>query len=569
MSSDAAVRSATATQLAEPRIAARIPAAWWIIVGVAVLAYLLPLRALLHAPGAAMEEGFMLVFPDRVLHGAVANKDFLYLYGPGSLWALAALYKVFGTHLLVERLAGLAQLVGMAVAAGLLVRWWGRSVAVTAVVLNVMFVMPSLQLVAIPWTGGAALALGSLVALLQARHDGGDRGALWALIGGVLAGLAMLFRIDLGLALALGGAAALWALPRPIVTRAVIGTAIGLSPYLAHLALAGPATVWRGMLIDPMIHLRAARHLPVPPNPDHLVGVARVIAAFDPSWPLPRLTPPQQLFAWFLLLVVLAVALLAFGIWRVRRAPSAFRPRVLLAGALFGLGIFPQAVQRADSAHLAWVSGTLVVLLPAALAEAITLVRPAWRSSRIGFAAGVGVIIGVSLLLPTYTARRYIGAVQDSFHLPKTIEISNDGRSWYVGSDAGFADSIERLLQAVERDVKPGSRIIVGNSDMRRVPYNDTFLYYLLPRFVPGTASMEFEPGLTNRRGTTLTGEMRRADAFIASDRWLGWDEPNDAMKPGDPGPADVLHSKFCPTEDFGNGFKLFLPCPPDHPPEG
>jgi hypothetical protein len=98
---------------------------------------------------------------------------------------------------------------------------------------------------------------------------------------------------------------------------------------------------------------------------------------------------------------------------------------------------------------------------------------------------------------------------------------------------------------------------------MRRVPYNDTFLYYLLPRYVPGTASMEFEPGLTNRRGTTLTAEMERADAFIASDRWLSWDEPNDSMKPGDPGPADVLHRDFCLKDDFGNGFELFLRCTP------
>jgi hypothetical protein len=97
---------------------------------------------------------------------------------------------------------------------------------------------------------------------------------------------------------------------------------------------------------------------------------------------------------------------------------------------------------------------------------------------------------------------------------------------------------------------------------MRRVPYNDTFLYYLLPHFVPGTASMEFEPGLTNRPGTTLTREMQQADAFIASDRWLGWDEPNDAMNPGDPGPAEVLHREFCLKQDFGNGFKLFLHCP-------
>jgi hypothetical protein len=543
----------------------RTAATWWIVVAVAIVAYLLPLRALLHASGASMEEGFMLVFPDRVLHGAVPNKDFLYLYGPGSLWSLAAVYKVFGTHLLVERMAGLVQLVGLAVAAGLLVRWWGRAVAVAAVLLNVVFVMPSLQLIAIPWTGGAALALGALVALVQARHDSGAGAApaagRWAVTGGVLAGVAMLFRIDLGLALVLGGGAAIWGLSRPVVKRAAIGTAIGLAPYLVHMAMAGPANVARGMVIDPIFHLRAARHLPVPPDPDRLVGVARVIAVVDRWWPLPRFTPAAQLFVWFLLLAALTVALVVFALWRVRRDPHAFRPRVLLAGALFGVGMFPQAIQRADSAHLAWVSGTVVVLLPAALTELITAARPTWRTRWVGAGAGVAVIVAISLLFPTYTTRRYVGAVQDSVHLPKTIAITSEGRTWYVG-DTALARSIESLLQAVERDVAPGSRIIVGNTDMRRVPYNDTFLYYLLPRYVPGTASMEFEPGLTNRAGTTLTGEMERADAFIASDRWLTWDEPNDSMEPGDPGPAAVLHRDFCRKGDFGNGFELFLRCP-------
>jgi hypothetical protein len=154
--------------------------------------------------------------------------------------------------------------------------------------------------------------------------------------------------------------------------------------------------------------------------------------------------------------------------------------------------------------------------------------------------------------------------VQDSFNLPKTIAITRHGRTFYVGSDSSFAHSIESLLDAVERDVKPGSRIIVGNTDLRRVPNVDSFLYYLLPKYEPGTSFVEFEPGLTNRRGTPLTGEMRRADAFIASDRWLAaWEEPNTSMKPGDPGPGEVLRERFCLKEDFGNGFKLFLRCAP------
>ena len=69
--------------------------------------FLLPLRGLLRAQGPPMEEGFMLVFPERVLAGDIPNVDFLHLYGPGSLWVLAGVYKVFGTQLVVERLFAL------------------------------------------------------------------------------------------------------------------------------------------------------------------------------------------------------------------------------------------------------------------------------------------------------------------------------------------------------------------------------------------------------------------------------------------------------------------------------
>ena len=58
-------------------------------VGIILAAFALPLRGLMRYQGPPMEEGFMLAFPQRVLAGDVPNKDFLHLYGPGSLWALA------------------------------------------------------------------------------------------------------------------------------------------------------------------------------------------------------------------------------------------------------------------------------------------------------------------------------------------------------------------------------------------------------------------------------------------------------------------------------------------------
>ncbi|TMB37511.1 MAG: hypothetical protein E6J55_25855, partial [Deltaproteobacteria bacterium] len=50
-------------------------------VALVLVAFGLPLRGLLRGPGPPMEEGFMLVFPERVLAGDLPNRDFLHLYG--------------------------------------------------------------------------------------------------------------------------------------------------------------------------------------------------------------------------------------------------------------------------------------------------------------------------------------------------------------------------------------------------------------------------------------------------------------------------------------------------------
>ena len=60
-------------------------------------ALLLPLKGLWSYQGPPMEEGFMLAFPQRVLAGDLPHVDFLHLYGPGSLYVLAGVYRVFGS----------------------------------------------------------------------------------------------------------------------------------------------------------------------------------------------------------------------------------------------------------------------------------------------------------------------------------------------------------------------------------------------------------------------------------------------------------------------------------------
>src|SRR5205823_7954353 len=64
-------------------VTAPAPAPVWreaLAIGIVALVVAIPLRGLFRAPGPPMEEGFMLVFPERVLHGDIPNRDFLYLY---------------------------------------------------------------------------------------------------------------------------------------------------------------------------------------------------------------------------------------------------------------------------------------------------------------------------------------------------------------------------------------------------------------------------------------------------------------------------------------------------------
>ncbi len=105
----------------------------------------------------------MLVFPERVLHGAIPNRDFLHLYGPGSLWALAGMFKVFGVSLLNERVFGLAQQIAIVFGIYALSRRWGRTLAVCGAITSGLIIIP-FGLTALAWVGGVGLGVLGLAA---------------------------------------------------------------------------------------------------------------------------------------------------------------------------------------------------------------------------------------------------------------------------------------------------------------------------------------------------------------------------------------------------------------------
>ncbi|MGQ0432042.1 MAG: hypothetical protein ACT452_06515 [Microthrixaceae bacterium] len=514
-----------------------------------------PLYGLWLTQGTPMEEGFMLTFPEMVLEGRVPNRDFLHLYGPGSLWVLAAVFAVFGVSLTSERAVGYLQHLGVALGLYRLLRPWGTWVAIGGGGLGAMIVLTPSGLSAMAWVGGLSLGLWAVALAVEAQeadHDSSSQRRR-ALGGGLLAGAALLYRLDLVLALAAAGAIVALNMPTGARRRLVGGVAAGCSPYLAHLVMAGPSATVRGLVLEPVFDLRGGRRLPIPPSPDHFDGFLQGAGALDQApWPLPAPSGPRQLWLWFFLLLLVGVVLVVAGVIARRRTGQVR----LLAIAAFSVGLFPQAVQRPDSTHLSWVSCVAFAVLPAALIELARARRRTTDRAPVTWqAAGAAVLAPTLALLvvaPYFTYRSYAEATAQTLGRRRTeLTIEHQGRSFpYKRHDAVAA--VNEMLPVVDDLTEPGDRLIVGPGDLRKTPYSEAFLYFLLPDLVPGTRYIEMDPGVANAADSGLAEEIERADVVILSTIRDDWNEPNDSLRFGPDAPNRALARHFCLVGSFG-----------------
>jgi hypothetical protein len=537
----------------------------WLPLALVAAACLLPLGGLWRAPGAPMEEGFMLTFPELVLKGFVPHEDFLHLYGPGGLWLLAGVYRVFGVALEVERVVGFLQQAAVAFGVFAALRPWGRWVAAVAAVVTAVIVIPPIGLTALAWVGAVALGLWSINATLGGvTRD--DRRLVG--LGGVLGGLALLWRPDLAVAVGLSGVVLLTSLRGRTRWWYLGGAAAGVSPYLVLVAMAGLGDVIEGLFLQPVFDLRGGRRLPLPPSWDHFDGFLQLAGLLEePPWPFPAPASPAQLSLWLLLLAASVVVLFVAGRGAARRTGD----RRLVALALFSAGLLPQALQRADSTHLAWVGCVAFAVLPAALIELARAFRPAqprpsWRRS-----VPAVLLVGVLLLTvaPWYTYRSYAEMTAKTFGARRQEEVIRHGGREFPYKRLDAVAAVREMLPVVDATTEPGDRLVVGPGDLRKTPYSEAFLYFLLPDLVPGTRFIEMDPGVANAEDSGLADEIAAADVVILSTIRDDWHEPNDSLLFGPDEPNDVLAREFCLEGSFGDSpfyddrglYELYLRC--------
>lgn len=589
----------------------RVPSAKTIAaLGIVTLFLLLPVPGLWHYQGPPMEEGFMLAFPQRILAGDLPHVDFLHLYGPGSLYVLAGVYRVFGDTLGVERFVGLVQHALLVFGMFALARPWGRRAATIAALTSLVITISPLGLSAMAWNGALGLAVAGLALARLAIERALDsqtssasqapspteadaveapdttptravRAARRALVGAaVLLGAALLYRPDMVVSVGLAAVAGWFVIGRIPALRsarrfAAIGGLVPLLLYIPFLLVVGPSDAIKGMFLQPVFDLRAGRSLPVPPSwaePDGYLQKAGGLRVSSWPLPMPGLGPQIAMWFWLVPISIAFVTFVAFRAWRKR--PGELRTSTLAIAAAFDLGLVGQALQRPDTAHLSWVTCVSFALVPLAIAELWgnregaspnfptvqqaggARIGPAWRP----LVAATPIAFILVAIIPFYPLRTYGDLVGQTFgHNRFGASIVRGDRVFYYG-DASPAHAAQRVVDALAKDSKPGQRLIVGPVDLSKTPYSDAFFYYLFPELTPGTRYIEMDPGIADAKGSGLANELRHNDWLIQSDVWSGWDEPNDSTRAGDLEPNRIVRDDYCPVLDAGQ-FRLLRRC--------
>lgn len=502
---------------------------------VLLIAVALPLPAMMRFDGKTMEEALIVVGGELVLEGRTPHGDFETLYGPADVWAAAAAFGVLGASVALERVLGLVYRLLLLWAVHRITRRWGWGVATGATALAWAIIAP-FGLMAYSWIGAIAFGAASLAVAL----DAGEHRWRWV-VAGASAGVALLFRADLILGLALGLSPLLLAAGRGPAKRFAAGLSVGIAGYAVHLATAGPTAVLRGMFVDPVVRLRPGRRLPVPPSWSES---AEFFARLDPMqgqetlFGLDHAAQLTALFWTVLLASAAAVGLAWLG-----------RSRALLAFALFAAGTLPQLLQRPSHNHVRFVA---VLILPA-LAAALAC-RLRWRAA--SSLAAVMLLIVLVAIAPHHVGRAGYRTFLDR---PEDIVVSHAGRTIPVDHRQEVAD-IEHILAALDNVAAPGDRVFVGPERLARTNYSETYLYHLMPDYEPGSYHLQMNPGLANRESGRLASDIAGADWLILTDKFDNWTEPNSSVTDGDPRATAIVESSFCPLETVA-GRTLYSRC--------
>jgi hypothetical protein len=490
-----------------------------VAVTLALLVLLIGFWPFFESPGSAMDEGTLLVYPEMLMHGKLPYRDYETFYGPANPAFLAAAFSAFGTNIFVERTVGLFYRLLVLLAIFAITRCWGNTIALGCLALTGCLLLGT-YLPAFAWFGAMVCALWSL--WLSSRSDS----KLRCFFGGALAGLALLFRPDVGPSMILGALPLLHAMTWPTRGRYFTGVGLALLPLGVLTLFAGWHPVFDNLFLVSVFYAGLARHLPL-------------------------LSATSALVTLFVVHLIASAVNVVAGTVAVRSQPRDGRARLLLGVALLGLGLTHQAASRLDSLHLLFVAFISLGILPLSLMVLGSRIRNSVPRTTEALLATITVVAMLQAIAPELTLMTRDAFASGLHFEAESTFVRRDGRSFPFKRQEAAA-TVARMLSKLDALSRPGQRLFVGPADLRRTNYNDTFLYHLMPKLTPATYFLEMNPRSANRPGSRLAADVQSADWLVLDRAWDPWDEPNRSLEYASNEANAVIRKEFDVHQEFG-----------------
>lgn len=422
------------------------------------LVLLLPIKT----PFNIYDEGFAVYNSERVLNGDIPYKDFWTIYPPGQFYVIAALFKIFGTNLLVSRLYDTLVRFAIVVCVYLLARKMsyraGPALYACTMVSLLLGLAGSYNYAVFP-----ALALCLLAILILIGYvASGKQSCL--LLTGVLLGIAIFFRWDIGLfaiASIISTVIFLVIFPETPECRNLIKELFSLRQLALSLVAmimvvlfgygwivlhSGFDNLWNQMIIVPATLFSDDRKLPFP-------SIVPSVSELN-SWI--QFYVPLFLYALIAILYLVAV--------RVSKTP--FTTKIgLLSITSYGLYLFLQGARGFDTIHI--VPTTLVLFLVGAFYIHSSLINISPR-----YFVKIPLYLLTALYLLSSLANLFIPASKYPFW--KCNSFLERAGCIYVKEDQ--EQSIKYLKS---RNVNENKTIFVGNHRHDINFANDVGFYFL------------------------------------------------------------------------------------------
>ncbi|MEA2642529.1 MAG: hypothetical protein QOF51_3923 [Chloroflexota bacterium] len=452
--------------------------------------------ALNDPAGRVFDEGVELNAAARVLAGEVPYRDFALIYAPGQAYTLAAVFRLFGQSMAVERAYDLVVRLLLCISVYLLARTVVSSKAALAPFALATILLASAYYYA--YTMYPALLFGLLsatVCLGFVRAPSPRR--LFA--AGLLAGIATIYRHDVGLYVLVSEVAllVLWAwavrptpspaesVPRPHVERFVrsawpllAGLGTTLAPIALYLLAVVPlADLWYAFVAFPLTDFRSAFALPYPEPAAPFTALASSTASRGDALAEFAFGYPDVVWALFWTQPLIdAAGLLWVGValYRRRQRPAELTSVWGIAlVTLLAIAFFNQALNRADTLHLL-PSGILSCLVLTGLASR-ALAAPQLRAP-----AAVALLLAGLVMAPAYVWWPLVTA-HDALQWGEMAPCG-------MGADLARADCVfifpdqADAIRFVQQRTAPHEAIFVGNAVHDRIVPNDALFYFVADR---------------------------------------------------------------------------------------